>query len=62
MAFYKSFRDLITPCLKELFKYCIRSGKIPGSRKEARLMLICKESRYGADPGPSLPISTKYGL
>lgn len=28
---YKSVRDLITPHLQELYKYFIRSGRIPGT-------------------------------
>lgn len=57
VEFYKSFRDLITSYLKELFLYCIRSGRIPGTWKEASLTLILKDSRDGADPGSYSPIS-----
>lgn len=43
--------------MQELFEYCIRSGKIPDTWKDTRLMLVLKENRERAYPGSYCPIA-----
>lgn len=43
--FYRSYRDIVSPYLKDLFDYCLQNKGTPASWKEARLTLILKPGK-----------------
>lgn len=43
--FYKTFKQLLVPCLYKLFAKCTEMKTLPSSQKEARMILILKPDR-----------------